>query len=719
MDLVRYARIAIYVGLFTIPFTVLFVADWLYFPFITGKNFAFRVIVEIVFALWVFVALYQPEFRPRKSLALILGALFVVAIGISTLLAETPAKAFWSNFERMEGYITILHLAAYTVVLTSMLKTEEWWKRFFQVSLGVSFLVALYAILQLTGALTINQGGVRVDATFGNATYFAVYMLIHAFLALYAAVRWSGGQRVLQVLYGGLFILNTVLVFYSATRGSILGLVGGLFLTGLIALAVGSGRARAFGIGAVVAVLIIAAGFFAVKDTEYVRTHPIFERLASVSLSSGDTRFAIWNMAYQGFLERPVFGWGQEGFNYVFNKYYQPELYTQEPWFDRAHNVFLDWLVAGGVVGMLLYVSLYLVLLWYLWRPGSRFDAGERALLTGLIAAYGFHNLFVFDNLTSYFLFFALFSYITVRSMPPTQETGAPLLHESTTSIAGSVALVGVLVLVYAVNSSGYASAYDLIEGLKPHPEGVTKNLEYFVAASERSGLGQQEVGEQFLQFAIQLRALGIGTQDFHLEAAGAARTAFERVIAESPNDARLLAFFASFLRQYGDVTAAREFVDRALVASPGKQGIMIEQGLIEYTARNYQEALAIFGDVYASAPDFNQVATMYAGTAIVAGDEALAEELLNRHFGTDTPNDLTILQSYIEARQLGKALTIAERRLAADPSSASYQLLAGVYLEMGNRAEAIRTLERAIVADPSFKAQGEAFIRDINSGAL
>jgi hypothetical protein len=52
-------------------------------------------------------------------------------------------------------------------------------------------------------------------------------------------------------------------------------------------------------------------------------------------------------MALKGIAERPVLGWGQENFNYVFNKYYNPQMFGQEEWFDRTHNVVLDWLIAG------------------------------------------------------------------------------------------------------------------------------------------------------------------------------------------------------------------------------------------------------------------------------------------------------------------------------------------------------------------------------------
>jgi hypothetical protein len=89
--------------------------------------------------------------------------------------------------------------------------------------------------------------------------------------------------------------------------------------------------------------------------------------MASISLSEGATRFTVWNLAFEGFKERPLLGWGQEGFNFVFNTYYTPELWSQEPWFDRAHNIFLDWLIAGGILGLLGYLSLYVFMLYLVW----------------------------------------------------------------------------------------------------------------------------------------------------------------------------------------------------------------------------------------------------------------------------------------------------------------------------------------------------------------
>src|SRR3989344_5236305 len=54
-------------GVFALPFIVFIVANNLFFPYITGKNFTFRIIVEIITGAWLALALVKPEYRPRKS----------------------------------------------------------------------------------------------------------------------------------------------------------------------------------------------------------------------------------------------------------------------------------------------------------------------------------------------------------------------------------------------------------------------------------------------------------------------------------------------------------------------------------------------------------------------------------------------------------------------------------------------------------------------------
>ena len=58
----NFLRISLIIGLAIIPFIPIYVANPLFFPFITGKAFVFRIIVEIIITvvlLPIFIKIYH------------------------------------------------------------------------------------------------------------------------------------------------------------------------------------------------------------------------------------------------------------------------------------------------------------------------------------------------------------------------------------------------------------------------------------------------------------------------------------------------------------------------------------------------------------------------------------------------------------------------------------------------------------------------------------
>src|SRR3989344_3539067 len=177
MNYTNYLRWGAISGLFLtliIPFVI---STSMFFPFITGKNFLFRILVELLFGVWVLLALKDPAYRPRFSWLFAALVLFVAWMGVATFFSIDPVKSFWSNFERMEGYVTILHLFLYFIAAFAILHAQKLWTRFFEYSVIASAAMGVYAICQAAGIIPVDQGGVRLDGTLGNATYFAAYLL--------------------------------------------------------------------------------------------------------------------------------------------------------------------------------------------------------------------------------------------------------------------------------------------------------------------------------------------------------------------------------------------------------------------------------------------------------------------------------------------------------------------------------------------------------------
>lgn len=719
----RSFKIAILVGIFSILFIPFFIANPLFFPFITGKNFAFRIIVEIITGLWVILALRDPSVRPSRSALLYVVGGLVAVLALADAFGENSAKSFWSNFERMEGLVSFIHLGLYFLVVSSVMRTEQVWRRFFATHIGASVAMAFYGTLQLAGVFVINQGGVRVDGTFGNATYLAIYMLISFFVTLFALVTWKPG-RLGQVGLSIALVLQTLMIFYSATRGTILGLLGGLFLAGVIfaVLAKGERRLRQWGAALAILIVLLVGGFSLIRNAPFVQQHEVLTRLASISLSQGQTRFAIWNMALKGIAERPILGWGQENFNLVFNKYYKPSMYGQEPWFDRAHNQFLDMTIAGGILALGLYLALFGIALWYLWR-GSGFSLSERALISGLLAGYAFHNLFVFDNLVSYILFFSLLAYIAARRamLTPATRASASMLPSATVQAGSAAVVIVTLVAVWFFNVPGITRAATLITALQTHGNSLTQNIALFKKVTTGGGIGRQEAHEQLLQFTVQMqdpKFAQYATAEERADMLAYTKDEFAREIMRQPNDARLHLFYGSFLRQVGDVADAGTELTKALALSPAKQTIIFELAALSGQEGDLAGAVSWFKKAFDLDPSFDLARSYYAASLIRARQVSLAQEILIERYGTATPDNDVVLQAYLDTGDVASVLTTVEARTEAHPTDyRAWVQLGAVYLQVGRRADSISALEKAISLNPQFKNEGEYYISEIKAG--
>ena len=608
----------IFAGLFAIPLIPFLVFSDFFFPFITTKAFAWRIIIEIVFAAWVLLALLDASYRPRRSIILYSVLGFLAVIGLADLFGVAPVKSFWSNFERMEGFITLLHLGMFFIVISSVFKEVDW-KRWWNVSLAASFLMVLYSVLQLIGLKTINQGGVRVDGTLGNAIYLAVYMLFHIFVA--SLFMWRERKNVvLRWVYGLLIIAEAWILYYTATRGAILGLLGGLLVVAVLNVRnKESAFVRKGSIATLVGLIILVGGFVVIKDAKFIQNSPVLSRFSSLTTGELKTqgRYFVWPIALKGVKERPLFGWGQENFNYVFNEHYRPEMYRLEPWFDRAHNIFLDWAVAGGILGLLSYLALYVALLYSIWK-NIDFSHTEKSILTGLIAAYFFHNFFVFDHLISYILFFSLLAYVHSRSEAPLSAHRQASGNSRPTAprfalgnlLAVAIPAVSILLVLslYFANVKPIMANLFLIEALKSlqTPGEAAKAVQYFQKAHNTSRLGQPEIAEQ-----LAANAVAVLTSDISMEEKNTffnfAKDALLKQAQDLSGDARYQLIIGSFLSATGYLDEALVYLERASQLMPGKQMIYLEIANVFLNKGEKEKAIDVLKYVGEISPDHKE----------------------------------------------------------------------------------------------------------------
>lgn len=667
-------RYIIFIGLFLIPFIPFLVSTSFFFPFITTKAFAWRIIVEIIFAAWLPLAILDTDYRPRRSIILYSIFGFLVIIGLADILGVAPIKSFWSNFERMEGFITLLHLGLFFIVVSSVFKEIDW-KRWWNVSLVASFLMVLYSVLQIIGLKTINQGGVRVDGTLGNAIYLAVYMLFHIFIAF--LFMWRERKNVtLRWIYGLLIFSQVFILYYTATRGTILGLLGGLLIIAIINIRNNEDKfARKVGIITLIGLLFLVGGFFSIRNTNFVLGSPVLSRFSALfSLGTEEIkrqgRYFVWPMATEGFKEHPLLGWGQENFTYVFQKYYSPEMFSLEPWFDRAHNIFLDWAVAGGLLGLLSYLSLYAALLYLIWRVNKKLSYMEKSILSGLIAAYFFHNFFVFDHLISYILFFSLLAYIHYQNADGIFWTKS-MSEVRVWRIALPVVSILLVLSLYFINAKPIMTNVFLIEALKAvqTPGEEKAAIQYFQKAYGTSNLGRTEVVEHMSSNSINLLKSDIPMEKKN------AFFAFvkDAVIRQSENlkdDARQQLLAGSFLSSTGLLDEALASLERARELMPGKQQIYFEMGAVYINKKEPPKALEIFKEAYELAPEYLEAKLIYLIGAIYASDRTIENEMLGKLAEREVVFDDRVINAYYANRQIDKVVNLLESRIRLDPGN-------------------------------------------------
>src|SRR3989338_1999401 len=123
------------VGTYILPFTLLMISNSMFFPFISGKNFAFRIIVEIVFAAWAGLLIINfKKYWPKWNLIASAFSLFVAALFVSAVFGINFSMSLWSSYERMDGVITQIHLLALFFVLAGTFRTRREWFSIFAVS---------------------------------------------------------------------------------------------------------------------------------------------------------------------------------------------------------------------------------------------------------------------------------------------------------------------------------------------------------------------------------------------------------------------------------------------------------------------------------------------------------------------------------------------------------------------------------------------------------
>jgi len=172
------------------------------------------------------------------------------------------------------------------------------------------------------------------------------------------------------------------------------------------------------------------------------------------------TRLISWEAGLNAVQERPFTGFGMENYYYAFDKYFQADYYNIAPtetWFDRAHNMVMENLVAHGIFGLLAYLSIFIITLIYLYREYKK-DPEEKWLFSlfmgSLVVAYFIQNFFVFDSLAVTLLFFFILAYINQEVTDSKEVISEKELSKLVNGILISFSVLITFFMVFGMNAT-------------------------------------------------------------------------------------------------------------------------------------------------------------------------------------------------------------------------------------------------------------------------
>lgn len=270
-------------------------------------------------------------------------------------------------------------------LIVNNVEGEEKVRKLLTILIFVSTLVGLYAVWQHYTGMDLYRGGplesrgnVFVSLgffdhhlTFGG---YAMLVFLLASALLLAAKKW-GLPRILD--FASPVVLGFALVF-SYARSAWLGAMVGICALGFL-------KGRKFFLLLVLGVLLLCLLIFVIEPTSW-------DRVKEINLSKDrpeSTRLRLWQTSFNMIKDKPIWGIGLGNFSRLFDRYKVEGFYDTTC---HPHNDFLNVAVNSGILGLLAYLSIWVIFLRFTLksvRRKTKGGFGRSAQMAGMVAIVG------------------------------------------------------------------------------------------------------------------------------------------------------------------------------------------------------------------------------------------------------------------------------------------------------------------------------------------
>lgn len=728
------------VGLYLILLTPLIFSRSLVFPFATLKVFVFHSLIEIIFALWLGLIIFSKEHRPRLTLLTKVLAVFFIVLIVSSVFGIDWSRSLWSTQDRMLGLVSLLHFGALFLILRSLWR-ELKWKNYLFFSFGVSSVVAFFTVaigLRLIDAMDAYKwflsGYFRPGTFFGNPSFTAVYLLFHIFIGIWLFFEFFRERKKILSFLTALFVfLNIFGVFFTETRGAILGLLAGILFL-LFFFSFGKEKfLRKISVCLLILIFLSGVVFWFTQSSSFWRKVPGIGReiISASSFRTADLapRLITLKAGWESFLERPILGFGFENFRYPFDRHYDPRLLRfnfEATYFDKPHNIFLEYLVNNGILGLLAYLGVFAAAFYLMFKKplqhSSMFMAA--ALITYLV-----QNLFLFDTFGSYLMLFIILAFIDSQFNKPLINADKNLINADNQHKSAKISVnqrllkrISIVVLLLISAATIYFINYPILYANNRQYWG----LNYFLNRMPEPALGAyaqsltisnpyiDDARKEFTSSLSQAYTQGINIPDIE-NVSAKAMSELALAINRHPNDYFLRLTFVNASADFyvfnpAYLQVGEQQAEQALKLSPKRQEIFYALAQIKLIKGEKKSAFelmkrAVELDPLAADPHF-----FYGLTLFEAGEKEIgfAEIERAKELGRE-PRDngeARVLGNYYgDAGDYGKAISMYLTAVSHNSDDLDAQLKLGiVYFYSGDRDNARLHIEKVLVALPEFK---------------
>jgi len=677
------------------------------------------------------LCLANKDYLPRRTPVALSILFWILALFLASIFGTDFIRSFWCNYERMSCWFTLVHFAIYFLIVTSVFKSWKEWKFLLYWSLLLSFFVGLTGLnflLSDKSIMKIGGGG-----TLGNQIYLANFVLFFVFIAWYLFRKEANkALKFFPILY---MIIGVAIMFYNGKRGPFIGLLAGVFIAALLYSFFSKTRKLKFiGLG-FIGVLVICGGLiFGFRNSNFVSHLPAIGNLAKTSLTSGtaETRLIAWGVAWQAFKERPIFGWGVENFYYAFDKYYNPKSLEHgyyETWFDRSHNIFMDYLSTTGVVGFLSYLSIFVACFWVIIKRfrSQIIDLDDLVFFVIFLVGYVVQNFFVFDHLSSYLVFFsvlALINFLDKDKENFLEKTKSKINQKIVSKIRavswGYVLVVGGMICLLINNTNiqpAKANAADFqVQFL------AQKNFNTaFVKMKEALTINPYHVVDlrnDFARAIISYAQTQQNAQNKNLkEAVTFAIEELKKTIDDHPWELQGYINLSQYYILLGDLNKTEEVLNQARELSPKRQQVAYLLVRVKAMKKDYQGALDLLNQTIADDPKipdsywYLSLINLELREAVKSYENLKLAVQYGKNF---------ILQELILGGRIAKqnndwnlAKNLLERAITKDQKNLQVLLdLSETYSNLGNQEKAREMADRASLIDAKAAAESKKWLK-------